>query len=235
MPLARRAATSHAGSMKSNPYLPVSSRRASTEGLRLRPDTLVMSFSCAVRDVTPQRAVELLRAGVTALEHSLQAVAPEGSVHLDNFETHRHVPKLSKKKSKGPAKVSEHRCGVSGEVRWPLRGDFWSRSVQLAQLVELADVLKTEAERRTPSLYVSYGEAEARIAQPEAHRSALLEQWVGRQRELAGLAGSEALPLHVLDLAPVGAVQQQTVSLEEVELSLAVSGRLDAAPRPQSA
>ena len=121
-----------------------------------------------------------------------------------------------------------HRLVLEGWLEAPLAEglDFWARGALLASLMSTCQDARADGRESKKLPRFDFGAVEARLAQPEAHREALLRHAAARARELAAALGSERAPLGVVECAPAGSVEQTLVSVEEVGLSLSVSWRL---------
>ena len=118
------------------------------------------------------------------------------------------------------------------EVPLPAELDFWARGARLGALSRLCHETERDSHATKKLPRFNFSTIEARVLQPEAHRAELLRRFVLRARELADAAGSPTAPLHVVDCAPPGPVEQTPISLEEVGLSLSIHCRLDVVRAP---
>jgi hypothetical protein len=196
---------------------------ASEEGMKVRPDLLVMSFAIRQETEGLEQALPKLKAAVDqyvrATTEAAKASKAEVSVRMRGFEREYG-------KRMGGEQAMAH--GVL-EVSLPESLDFWGRSALVATLARVGGEQTAAAEKANTGLRVTFGFPEARVRDPEARRAELMKRWVERARGFMALAQSERAPLHVVGCEPPGEVKQQEVSVDEVVLSLAVSCRLDTA------
>jgi hypothetical protein len=194
---------------------------ATEEGLKVRPDVLVMSFAFRHETESLEQALPKLKAAVDqyvrATTEATRASKAEVSVKMGGFEREYG-------KSMGGTQAMAH--GVL-EVSLPESLDFWARAALVATLVRVGGELTAAAEKANAGLRVTFGFPEARVRDPEARRAELTKRWVERARGFMALAQSERAPLQVVGCQPPDEVKQQAVSVDEVVLSLAVSCRLD--------
>lgn len=119
------------------------------------------------------------------------------------------------------------------EVPLPSELEFWDRTARVSTIVRLCHAAQGDSRQSKKLPNFNFGNPEAVVAQPEAHRTELLRRVVTRVRELAAAMGSPEAPLHVVDCSAPGPVEQSPVSLEEVGLSLPVHCRLDVVRGPE--
>jgi hypothetical protein len=190
----------------------------------VRPDVLVVRFGVRQEAETPEKAVALLKEAVERyVRASVEASKAEVAVQMQNL-SEAYVAE-SRSKSEGP----RHAMAAQGMLRveLPETLDFWSRSALVAALVRVGHQTRTAADEAKAGLTFSVYEPTAQLRDPETHRADLLKRWVARARSLATEAqGNERAPLQLAGCAPPGRVEQKTITLEEVALTLAVQCQL---------
>ena len=194
--------------------------------LVVRPDLLRVSFSVALEAEGVEQGLPLLQRACEQLQRrSREALGTEVTLRLRDARFVKPAPK----KLSFPEDDERTSVTVDGTLEVPLPEglDFWARSSRVGTLARVCHELQHEGreEKRRPRL--TFGNVEALVSQPESHRAELLRRFVARVRELAAAAGSPEAPLHVVDCAPAGPVEQAPASLEEVGLTLHVHCRLD--------
>jgi hypothetical protein len=106
----------------------------------------------------------------------------------------------------------------------PLSSPFW---LLVAALVRVGHQTRAGADEAKAGLTFTVYEPTAQLRDPETHRADLLKGWVARARSLATEAqGNERAPLQLAGCAPPGRVEQKTITLEEVALTLEVQCQL---------
>lgn len=190
-----------------------------TEGLKVRPDVLLVSFAFRQETESLEQAVPKLKA---AVERYVRAATEASKVEV--AVKMRDVGPASGKRMAGNEAMAH---GVL-EVALPEAQDFWARSALVATLVRVATQEAASAEKANTGLRATFGFPEARVRDPEARRDELMKRWVERARGFIAQAQSERAPLQLVGCEPPAEVKQQPVSVDEVVLSLAVSCRLDA-------
>jgi hypothetical protein len=191
------------------------------EGMKVRPDVLVMSFAIRQETEGLEQALPKLKAAVDqyvrAATEAAKASKAEVSVRMRGFE-----------REYGKRSGTEAMAHGVLEVSLPESLDFWGRAALVATLTRMGGEQAAATEKANTGLRVTFGFPDAQVRDPETHRTELTKRWVERARGFMALAQSERSPLQVVGCEPPGEVKQQTVSVDEVVLSLAVSCRLDA-------
>ncbi|WNG40749.1 hypothetical protein F0U61_48950 [Archangium violaceum] len=199
--------------------------------LIVRPDLLRVAFSVSLElteGVDP--ALSVLQRACEQLHRRFQdALGPGVTLRPRNVRFDRSALK----KLAMPDEEATH-TAVEGlfEVPLPSELDFWARSSRVATLARLCHAALGDSRQSKKLPRFSFGNVEALVAQPEAHRTELLRRSVTRARELASTVGSPEAPLHVVDCSAPGPVEQSPASLEEVGLSLHVHCRLGVVHAP---
>jgi len=189
------------------------------EGLKVRPDVLMLSFAFRQETEELELAVPKLKA---AVERYVRAAAEASKVEVAvKMKDVRLEP--GKRMAGGDALAH----GVL-EVALPESLDFWGRSALVATLVRVGSQEAAAAEKENTGPRATFGFPVAQVREPEARRDELMKRWVERARGFISQAQSERAPLQLAGCEPPGTVKQETVSVDEVVLSLAVSCRLDA-------
>jgi hypothetical protein len=193
--------------------------------LLVKPDLLRVSLSVSLESEAATSAFTQLRQACEQLRSraqerlALSVVFRPRDVHMDTAATNN---KLSF------ADEDSTRLVLEGWLEAPLAAglDFWARSALVVSLVDLCQKTRSDSRESKKLPRFDFGAVEACLAQPEAHREALLRHTAARIREVAAALGSERAPLDVLECSPVGPVEQALVSVEQVGLSLPVTYRL---------
>ncbi|OJT17077.1 hypothetical protein BO221_47570 [Archangium sp. Cb G35] len=194
--------------------------------LVVRPDLLRVSFSVSLDTEGIDQALPLLQRACEQLQRrAREATGAEVTLRPRDTRFNRSAPK----KLSLPEDDDRTFVAVDGllVVPFPVELDFWARSSRVGSLVRVCHEVERDSREMKKQPRFGFGSVEAFFSQPEAHRAELLRRFVERARELASALGSAEAPLQVVDCAPVGAVEQTPVSLEEVGLSLQVHCRLD--------
>ena len=182
-------------------------------GLTVRPDRACFQVQVSVEADTSAQAIPLLRRAVSRLEELLPQL--QAKLTVTDFD----LPRDSGKSSGGASTVH-----ALLEVPLPA-GTFWDRAQKVAQADDLLQAVSQEGKRQKPALEVRRALPVFVVAEPEAHREALVKRLHERARSIAG----EGAELRALQFDR--AVTQQSMGLEEVALSLAVEGTLQSKVR----
>ncbi len=227
------ASLSSLSSGEAEPSVP--QRSGEKADLIVRPDKLELSFALHENDTDAQKALATVKARVGEIAARIgEATGGAAEVKMCGVAVQ---PASSGKKLESGESIHEYTVVVDGSITLGLakEEDYWARSQRLAALSqatsELADKLRTSKDSRA----VRFSAPLAGIKDPEAYREEIVAAWVKRARAFASAAESEATPLRIVDCAPPGSIQQTSISLEEVGLSLPVSCKIDttrAAPKP---
>lgn len=194
--------------------------------LRVRPDTLRIRF--VVRAVR-QTANEALSATRDA-SATLSQVFKQELNATTTFRGLAATELLDKERVLGIAVTADGFV----ELQLDKALDFWKRNELHVRTVELTKRLASNTAARDKTLAVRFQAPEAVVLNPEAFRSELIQRWVLRARTFAEAAQSEHAPLSVVDCDVPQAVEQSSVSVDEVELSLQIRCRIDAPGRPRA-
>lgn len=190
-------------------------------GLAVRPDVLTTRFAARVAEVDPDRAVLVLKAACEILLRRMKELHHSTSLRMTGLDIGRDVGSKSR---------DDLSTRVDAELDIALAPDmdWWNRAQLSAAVTVLGRTLSIEARKQKPLIEVVFQQPAALVRDPERYRAEVLRRWVTRARELAALAQDERAPLHVLGCDPPGDVVQTPVSVDEVRLTLDVSGRVDA-------
>ncbi|MFO0653143.1 MAG: hypothetical protein U0326_43390 [Polyangiales bacterium] len=190
-------------------------------GLAVRPDVLTTRFAARVAEVDPDRAVLVLKAACEILLRRMKELHHSTSLRMTGLDIGRDVGSKSR---------DDLSTRVDAELDIALAPDmdWWNRAQLSAAVTVLGRTLSIEARKQKPLIEVVFQQPAALVRDPERHRAEVLRRWVTRAKELAVLAQDEQAPLHVLGCDPPGDVVQTPVSVDEVRLTLDVSGRVDA-------
>jgi hypothetical protein len=194
--------------------------------LVVRPDLLRVSFSVSLEKEGIEQNLTLLQRACEQLQRrAREATGAEVTLRPRDTRFNRSAPK----KLLLPEDEDRTFVAVDGLLVMPLPAEleFWARSSRVGALVRVCHELERDSREVKKQPHFSFGSVEAFVSQPEAHRAELLRRFAARAREMASALGSAEAPLHVVDCAPAGAVEQTPVSLEEVGLSLHVHCRMD--------
>lgn len=199
-------------------------REAGPCALVLRPELVRIAFSARVDEADGTRAVAVLEAALTAFTRELTAALPGSLVVMRNLEWRSDGKLKSRGSGDGALPV------VSGHLEVPLTAaqDYWQRARVLAALDALTSAAYAHGRARKPPLDVQFSAPLPLLRDPEAHRGALIQRWLDRLRQLSELAEASRVsgPLQLRECAAPGPVTQHPISLEEVELRLALGGPL---------
>ncbi len=195
----------------------------------VRPDLLRIDLSIQVHDLEVGRALALLESAVEAATRELVAAVPGARLELAGFELRRGTDKSVRSTSELAAVV------CTGQVGVPLTPEqgYWQRARVVATLHSLLAASAAAGTRLKPPIHLAHSPAVALLADPEPHRGALQDLWLGRAHELAAHARALGLgALHLRECTMPLPVTQHPRTLESVELRLALAGTLTATPAP---
>jgi hypothetical protein len=193
---------------------------ATEDGLKVRPDVLVVSFAFRQEMESLEQALPTLKGAVDRyVRAATEATKGEVSVRMRGFGQGH-----GGKRGGGREALAQGEL----EVALPETLDFWKRAELVATLARVGDQEAAAAEKANAGLRAVFGFAKARVRDPEARRAELTKRWVERARGFMSQAQSERTPLQVVNCEPPGPVTQQSVSVDEVVLSLALSCHLGA-------
>jgi hypothetical protein len=192
----------------------------------VRPDVLLLQFGFRQEAETPEKAVALLKEAVERyVRASVEASKAEVAVQMQHLVETSTGEWQSKSESEG----SRHAMTAQGMLRveLPEALDFWGRSQLVAALLRVGHQTRATAQEAKAGLTFTFYAPSAQLRDPEVHRADLMKRWVARARSLATEAqGNERAPLQLAGCAPPGRVEQKSITLEEVALTLAVTCEL---------
>ena len=176
--------------------------------LTARPDQARFHLQVEVTTDTAAAAVPLLHNAAQRLVQLLPQLG--ATLALTGFE----LPHESGKLSHAPTRLH-------ATLTLPLDPDasFWDRAQRLAQVDDLLRALVLEGRKQKPALDVRHDLPVFAVADPEAHRDALVKRLHDRARSLGG-----AEPVQLGELRFDQAVAQHPLGIEAVELSLPIEG-----------
>ncbi|MCB9702637.1 MAG: hypothetical protein H6711_12135 [Myxococcales bacterium] len=202
-------------------------RLASGVSLIVRPDLLRSTLVARVEGVEIAEAVALLEGASVALAEALGRALPGARLRPLGFD----LAAEGKSKSR---EVDPHVASLTGVIEIPLATElgFWDRARTVAALATITQAAVARGRSLRPPVIAVFGAPQASLRDPERHRGALIERWLGRARELTALAEARGLSggLRLAAMATPGAVQQRPISLEEVELELDIDPPLEPTP-----
>jgi hypothetical protein len=193
-------------------YSPSPARpRPPSAGLLFSPEYVSIAFALAILDKEPGPAVVAARAAVAAIGSRLSTIAPGVSLVV-------HDVALPAERS---GKTGSEPLRVEGAVEVDLpAGDVWERATRVAQVTSLLRGLAGDG-RKAP-FTCSFAAPVALVRDPERYRGEILSAWSTRTKELAAAAKEAGLTVAPLDAATPGPVVQHPLSLDQVELRLAL-------------
>lgn len=178
-----------------------------------RPEQALFHLWVSVETDSASTALPLLKRSVTRLEDLLPPLGAKLTV------TDFDLPAAAGKSS---ALVSHLHAFLT--VPFAKDTPFWERAQKLAQVDGLLRALVLEGKKHKPALEVRCDLPVFVVAEPEARRATL----VSRLQERARSLGHDVMLKELRFDRPV---EQRSVSLEEVQLSLAVDGVAEVALR----
>lgn len=178
--------------------------------LRVRPDRAIFHLSVSVDVDGAGTALPLLRRACTRLEELLPALSSGATLTVVDFDLPSEPGKVQAPTSRLHARLF---------VPLPAEASFWDRAQRIAAVDDLLRSLVVEGKKQKPQLEVRRDLPAFVVADPEAHRATLIARVHERAR---GLAAGQALVLRKLRFER--AVEQRSLGLDEVELSLSVDG-----------
>lgn len=180
-----------------------------TATLRLRPDQALFTVSVSVEVEGAAAALQLLRRPFTRLEELLPSLAPGARLVMTDFDLPNE-----------PGKLSSAVARMQGRLTVPLpEAPFWERAQKIAAVDDALRGLALECKKQKPALEVRRELPAFTVSDPESHRSKLVERVHERARALAG-----GQPIQLRDLRFERLVEQRSLGLDEVELSLSIDG-----------
>ena len=192
----------------------------------VRPDLVRVAFSAKVEEFDGGKAVTVLEAAVAALQRELGTALPGAEIVMRGLEWQAD----GKLKSRGSG--SEGIPHATGRIEVPLTAvqGYWARARVLATLNALTLAAAAHGRTRKPAVEVHFGAPLTMLRDPELHRATLIQRWLERVRQLADLAEASRVcsSLQLRECAAPGPVTQHPISLEEIELRLALDGPLTA-------
>lgn len=201
-------------------------RDAGPCSLVVRPDLVRVAFSARIEEPDSGKAVAILEAAFTALTRELGAALPGSVVVMRGLEWQPEA-RLKSRGSGGDGVPF-----ATGHLEVPLTDaqGYWARARVLAALNILTQAAVSHGHARKPALEVSFGAPLLLVRDAEAHRAALIQRWLERVRQLVELAEASRVcgSLQLRECAAPGPVTQHPISLEEIELRLALDGPLSA-------
>jgi hypothetical protein len=176
--------------------------------LRERPDQALFHLSVAVEAETAAAALAQLKRAAQRLEELLP------QQHATLAVTEFRLPHEPGKLESAPASLH-----ATLTVPLPREASAWERAARLAQIDDLLRSLVQEGKKQKPKLEVQRSLPVFGLADPEAHRAALIKRLHDRARSLGG-----GQPVQLKELRFDQPVEQHSVGLEQVELTLHVGG-----------
>jgi hypothetical protein len=179
-----------------------------TANLKVRPDRAIIDVSVSLEVESFGVALGHLQAASIRI----QEVLHQGQFSLTDFSSQESSGKI------GTQKLAR----LEGNLVFPLPVDdsFWERAKRMAKIDDLISGLKAEMRKQKFAVELRRHEPRYVIEDAEVFRPELIAQLVKR-------AKSYALEGTISKLQFEASVEQKTVSLEEVELSLSVAGQLE--------
>lgn len=178
-----------------------------------RPEQALFHLAVSVETESASAAIPLLKRAVTRLEELLPPLGARLTV------TDFDLPVAT---GKTAGAVSQLHAFLT--LPFVKDAPFWDRAAKLAQVDGLLRALVLEGKKQKPALDVRSDLPVFVVADPEQRRPAL----VSRLHERARSLGHDVT---LKELRFDRAVEQRSVSLEEVQLSLAVEGVAEVALR----
>jgi hypothetical protein len=184
-----------------------------TVTLSERPEQAHFHLSVAVETESASAALPLLKRSALRLEELLPPLGARLTV------TDFDLPGEA-----GKAATSVSRLHATLTLPFPKEAPFWDRAQKLAQVDDLLRALVLEGKKQKPALEFRRDLPVFVVADPELRRAALVTRLQERARSLGHDVGLKELRFD-------RPVEQRSVSLEEVQLSLAVEGVAEVALR----
>lgn len=210
-------------SFKGRSYQSYSYFGRSNADMVVRPDVMTITFDLRKTSDDPAAALDAVQAVATELARRFQTVSPDATVEMHNL-TIDSAAEAQKKETANLRSVV-----VEGSVELPLAAemDYWKRARLLTQLVAVSKTVVDEQKDAKKAVLAHIGKPNALLRNPESFRADLIKSWIDHVRSFSGAAQSAAAPLEILSCDPPAQVQQHTISLEEVGLSLHINCRID--------
>jgi hypothetical protein len=187
--------------------------------LSVRPDALRVRF--AVRAIRPS-ASEALRVA----EQTSAVIAQRFQQELHATTTFRGLSVTEIVKEERVLGIAVTADG-SFDVLFDPALDFWKRNALHVRVVELTKSVAVTTATNDETLAVRFHAPAALVIDPEGFRPELVKRWVARARAFAEAAQSPDTPLAILDCNVPPAIEQNPISVDEVQLSLHIRCRID--------
>lgn len=179
--------------------------------LLVRPQLCLFQLSLGV-EVELSAALPAIRRAAARLDELLPAT--QASLHLEDLGFTQGATSKSY--------AAEGATRLEGTLTLPFaEGEgFWERAQRVAQLDELLRALVVEGKKQKPALEVRRALPSYAVLDAEAYRATLLGQALQRARALGN-----TVTLHQLKWSEP--VQQRSLGLEQVELTLDLAGHAE--------
>jgi hypothetical protein len=178
--------------------------------LRVRPDQALFHISVGVDVESVVAALPLLKRACARLVEQLPVAVVGSTLALTDFDLPHEPGKVSTPTTRLHARLV---------VSLPTAASFWERAQKIAEVDDVLRSLVVEGKKQRPQLDVRRDLPAFVVADPEAHRAALVARVHERARSLAG---EKSVILRELRFER--AVEQRSLGLDEVELSLSFDG-----------
>ena len=184
-----------------------------TVTLTERPEQALFHLSVSVETETSSTALPLLKRSALRLEELLPPLGARLTVTDFDLPTEA-------------GKSGTSSCRLHAFLTLPFGKDapFWERAQKLAQVDDLLRALVIEGKKQKPALEVRRDLPAFVVADPELRRAALITRLHERARSLGH-------DVSLKELRFDRPVEQRSVSLEEVQLSLSIEGGAEVALR----
>lgn len=179
--------------------------------LRVRPDQALFHISVSVEVEGAAAAMPLLKRAVARLEDLLLAPTIASTLVVTDFDLPNE-----------PGKLSTPVARLHGRLEVPLPGGaFWERAQKIAAVDDMLRSLIVEGKKQKPQFEVRRDLPVFVVINPEAHRPELVARIHERARSLVADKGQ---PIVLRELRFDRPVEQRSVGLDQVELSLNIDG-----------
>ena len=177
--------------------------------LRERPDRAVFHIQVFVETETATAALSLLKRAALRMEELLQQ-AGQATLALTDFNLSTEAAKFDTATASLEATLT---------VVLPQDGSTWDRATKLAQVDDTVRIFAQEGKKQKPKFEVQRALPVFVLADPEVYREKLVQRLHERARSL-----STGQPVQLRELKFDQPVQQRSLGLEHVELSLNIEG-----------
>jgi hypothetical protein len=186
----------------------------------VKPDSVNVCFTLRTSGSDAPKALEDFRGVIGDMERRFkETVARDATVRMLGVAVSPDSGASKKEEATKGKALSVVATGIV-EIALPESASYWERARIVGAAAQLAASFSAAHEAPVRAIVTA---PEVLVKAPEKHRQTLLDKWVAKSRELSKTAKIGERTLDFTSCSPPGDVQQRALSLEEAELTLAVS------------